>query len=94
MSLKHLKEYTDTLPPHLLHSLRKADVKDTEVDGIKTKLQERTSCSIVSYLQLALIKLHKNSVQAKEFSHRMRAEQERTAFAAELERRVSDLQSI
>ena len=94
MSLKHLKEYTDTLPPHLLHSLRKADVKDTEVDGIKTKLQDRTSCSIVSYLQLALIKLHKNSVQAKEFSHRMRAEQERTAFAAELERRVSDLQSI
>lgn len=94
MSLKHLKEYTDTLPPHLLHSLRQADIRDTEVDGIKTKLQERTSCSIVSYLQLALIKLHKNSVQAKEFSHRMQAEQERTAFAAELERRVSDLRSI
>jgi hypothetical protein len=43
---------------------------------------------------LVLIKLQKTSVQAQEFSHRMRAEQERTAFATELERRVSDLQSI
>jgi hypothetical protein len=94
MSLKHVKEYTDTLPPHLLHSLRTVDIKDTEVGCIKTKLQERTSCSIVSYLQLVLIKLQKTSVQAQEFSHRMRAEQERTAFATELERRVSDLQSI
>lgn len=93
MSLKHVKEYTDTLPPHLLHSLRKADINDTKVDSIKTKLQERTTCSIVSYLQLALIKLHRTSVQSQEFSNRMKAEQERTTFAAELERRVGDLQS-
>jgi len=93
MSLKHVKEYTDTLPPHLLHSLRKAEIKDTEVDSIKTKLQERTSCSIVSYLQLALIKLHRTSVQAQEFSNRMQAERERSAFAAELEQRLSDLRN-
>ncbi len=81
------------MQPHLLHSLRKADIKDTEVDCIKTKLQERTSCSIVSYLQLTLIKLHRTIVQAKEFSNSMQAEQDRPAFAAELDRRVSDLQS-
>ena len=93
MSLKHVKGFSETLPPHLLHGLRTADIKDTEVECIKKKLQERTSCSIVSYLQLALIKLHKTSVQAENFSSRMRAEQERTAFAADLERRVEHLRT-
>jgi len=81
------------LPPHLLHSLRSAEIRDTDVESIQRKLHERTSCSIVSYLQLALIKLHKTSVQAQEFSDRLQAEQDRAAFAADLERRVQHLRS-
>jgi hypothetical protein len=88
MSLKHIKEYTDTLPQHLLHSLCTANVKANEIDCIKTKLQERTSSSIVSYLQLALIKLQKTSVAASDFSSRMTAQQERTAYGAFLEERL------
>ena len=32
MSLKHIKEYTDTLPQHLLHSLCSANVKDSDLE--------------------------------------------------------------
>jgi hypothetical protein len=45
---RQIKEYTDTLPQHLLQNLRNANIKDTESESIKTKLQERTSCSIIS----------------------------------------------
>ena len=82
----HIKEYTDTLPQHLLQSWRNANIKDTESESIKTKLQERTSCSIfISYLQLALIKLQKICVAASDFSNRMLAHQERATFGAFLQ---------
>lgn len=93
MSLKHIKEYTETLPQHLLHSLCSANVKANEIDCIKTKLQERTSSSIVSYLQLSLIKLQKDNVATSNFSSRMTAQQERTAFGTYLEQRVQDLRN-
>jgi len=68
MSLKYIKVYTDTLTQYLLHSLCNSNVKANEIDSIKTKLQERTSSSIVSYLQLALIKMKKTSVNVSNFS--------------------------
>ena len=68
MSLKYIKVYTDTLPQYLLHSLCNSNVKANEIDSIKTKLQKRTSSSIVSYLQLALIKMKKTSVDVSNFS--------------------------
>ena len=68
MSLKYIKVYTDTLPQYLLHSLCNSNVKANEIDSIKTKLQKHTSSSIVSYLQLALIKMKKTSVDVSNFS--------------------------
>jgi len=42
-----LKEYTDTLPPHLLQSLCSANITETDIDVIKTKMQEHTSSQIM-----------------------------------------------
>jgi hypothetical protein len=91
MSLKHVKEYTDTLPQNLLQSLKGANVIDTEPTCIEKKLQERTSSQIVSYLQLALIKLRHNSVAARDFSTKMTAHTERISFGALLRQHVHDL---
>jgi len=91
MSLKHIKEYTDTLPKHLLHSLCSANIKDGDVETIEQKLKERTSASILSYLQLALIKLQQTSIAAGVFSSRIAAQEERAAFAAVLQQRADSL---
>ncbi len=93
MSLKHIKEYTDTLPQHLLHSLCSANVKDGDLESIERKLQERTSSSILSYLQLSLIKLQNTTVAANAFASRIAAQNERAEFAAVLQRRVDSLSS-
>jgi hypothetical protein len=93
MSLKHIKEYTDTLPQHLLHSLCSANVKDSDLESIERKLQERTSSSILSYLQLSLIKLQNTTVAANAFASRIAAQNERAEFGAVLQQRVDSLSS-
>jgi hypothetical protein len=91
MSLTNIKDHTDTLPHHLLQSLRNANIIETEPCIIKAKLKERTSSQIVSYLQLALIKLRQTSVAASEFSSKIKAQQERSAFGAVLEQHVQEM---
>jgi hypothetical protein len=93
MSLKHVKDYTNTLPQNLLQSLKGANVIETEPTCIEKKLQERTSSQIVSYLQLALIKLRHHSVAARDFSEKMTAHKERSAFGAVLHQHVNDLKN-
>ena len=93
MSLKHVKDYTGTLPQNLLQSLIGANVIETEPTCIEKKLQERTSSQIVSYLQLALIKLRHNSVAASDFSAKMTAHKERSAFGAMLRQHVEHLKN-
>jgi hypothetical protein len=93
MSLKHSKEFTAKVPPQLLQSLRSANVADSDSKTIETKLQERTSSQIVSYLQLALIKLRQTSVAASEFSTQMQAQRERVSFGQFLEEQVADMRN-
>lgn len=94
MSLKNIKEYTDTLPKHLLHSLCSANIKDSDVTSIQQKLQERTSTSILSYLQLALIKLQQTRIAADAFASRIAAQEERAAFGAVLQQRVDSFANL
>ena len=94
MSLKKSKEFTANLPPHLLQSLCSANITDTDSKNIETKLQERTSSQIVSYLQLALIKLKQTSVAAREFSAQMHAQKERIVFGEALERQVAAMRNV
>jgi|LauGreDrversion4_2_1035121.scaffolds.fasta_scaffold94840_2 hypothetical protein len=89
--LKHIKEYTDTLPPHLLQSLCSANITETDSHVINTKLQERTSSQIASYLHLILIKLRQPNIAARHFSEQIGAQRERLEFGATLQRRVDNL---
>jgi hypothetical protein len=86
--MKRSHEFGDKVPAHLLQSLRTANITDTDPKNIRTKLQERTSSQIISYLQLGLLKLQQTSVAAREFSTRMRAQKERTSFGAVLEEQL------
>lgn len=45
------------LPAALRAHLRSANIKDNDVTMVSTKLQERLSSNIVSYLQLCILKL-------------------------------------
>jgi len=94
MSLKHSKEFTATISPQLLQSLRSANVTDTDVETIEKKLQERTSSQITSYLQLALIKLRYTNVAARESATQMQAQKERISFAQALEERVNAMRGL
>ena len=91
MSLKRLQGCS-ALPPHLIESLRHANIAESETEVIQTKLQERTSSQIVSYLQLALIKLKQTSVAAHQFAAQMQAQEERSTFGAVLKQHVQGLQ--
>ena len=93
MSLKKSKEFCETVPPHLLQSLRSVNVTDTDAENIERKLKERTTSQIVSYLQLALIKLRRTSVAAREFSTQMNAQRERTEFGEFLQQQVDTMRN-
>jgi hypothetical protein len=81
------------LPGSLVRLLREANVQDSELSEIHTKLNERTTSQIVSYLQLAWINLHHSSIANREFIKQLDSHQERTVYAQLLSDRVSDLRS-
>jgi hypothetical protein len=81
------------LPGSLVRLLREANVQDSELSEIHTKLNERTTSQIVSYLQLAWINLQQSSIANREFMQQLDSHQERTEYAKLLNDRVSDLRS-
>ena len=94
MSSKHTKEVTAKMPAHLLQSLRAANITDKDEKSIEKKLQERTVSSILSYMQLSLIKLTSKTVAARDFSNQMQAQTERASFGQVLADRVRALRNV
>ena len=82
------------MPAHLLQSLRAANITDKDEKSIEKKLQERTVSSILSYMQLSLIKLTSKTVAARDFSNQMQAQTERAGFGQVLADRVRALRNV
>jgi hypothetical protein len=81
------------LPGCLVHLLREVNVQDSELSDIHTKLNERTTSQIVSYLQLAWLNLQQSSIANSEFMQQLDSHRERTEYAKLLDARVSDMRS-
>lgn len=54
------KKTLKQLPAALRAHLRNANIRDTDMESINVKLQERLSSNILSYLQLCILKLRPN----------------------------------
>lgn len=73
--------------------LREANVRDSELAEIHTKLQERTTSQMVSYLQLAWLNLQQSSSGNREFIQQLHSHQERTNYLQTLNDRVRVLRN-
>ena len=75
------------LPAALRAHLRNANIRDNDIDSVRTKLQERLTSNVLSYLQLCIMKLSPNlSVNA---SDGWQAHDRRNQYMAVLNESVS-----
>ncbi len=81
------------MPAGLAHLLREANVVDSELHGIHTKLKERTTSQMISYLHLAWINLQQSSIENNGFMQQLQAHRQRTNYVQLSEDRVLELQN-
>ena len=81
----------DVLPKSLLKGLRSANICSEDLADIQQKLQQRTCASILSYLNLAAVKILATTVAVEKFSEKIDAQQRRQEFSSQLEQTVSVL---
>lgn len=53
------------IPSDLKNHLKKANILDDDLEIVHKKMRERTSASVMTYLQLVLLKLNSNSVKSQ-----------------------------
>jgi hypothetical protein len=53
------------IPSDLKNHLKKANILDDDLEIVHKKMRERTSASVMTYLQLVLLKLNRNSVKSQ-----------------------------
>lgn len=77
------------IPASLRQHLRDANIKDTDVSSITTKLKERMSANIISYLQLSILKIRPTT---STHNHRqLDTHEARTMYSSSLSERVDSL---
>jgi hypothetical protein len=53
------------IPSDLKNHLKKANILDDDLEIVHKKMRERTSASVISYLQLVLLKLNRSTVKSQ-----------------------------
>jgi hypothetical protein len=53
------------IPPDLKNHLKRANILDDDLEIVHKKMRERTSASVISYLQLMLLKLNRSSIKSQ-----------------------------
>lgn len=77
------------LPPQLRECLLAANIQDHDIQSIQTKLDERTSSQVISYMQLVSMKLRHVKTMSSEFMKHVQAHQERVSFTDFLQHRTA-----
>jgi hypothetical protein len=83
------KKMTKQMPAALRQHLRDANIKDIDEISVATKLQERLSANIISYLQLTVLKIKHNTSMHQH--KQLETHQARTEYASSLSERLDNI---
>jgi hypothetical protein len=86
------KNIIKNIPANLRQHLREANIQAVHEDFVATKLQDRLSANIISYLQLAVLKLSPNTSLNQHMQ--LNAQMQRSEYADALSQRVSNTTEI